>query len=636
MASNQITLGRKIVDGKTADPLNIDVMRMLVSRVLITSSSGGGKSWLLRLMLERLSKIFPMIVFDPEGEFASLREIVDLVLVGADGEVPADPATAGLLCRHLVENRVSAVIDLSELTPTRRREYIANFLNAMLDLPKRLWTPYVVAIDEIHEYAPNSKIKDECKEAIDLLFSKGRKRGFCGIAATQRLANASPNVTAECKTRIIGQISYDVDLERAARFLGWGSEGWPRLRDLSPPGHEGQFFCVGPAMVDRGVVLFRSDKVRTHHPKPGEGSTYVPPQPSAKLAGVLVELKALPAKLEEEKVTIESLTRRNAELETSVRDLNKIVTSRAKPSAPTPAVSPTASAEISAVKRKLAQAKQLLETAMGLVKKQASALSQPVAINVDKVREIVDTAVGSIVKMAQSANASRQADLKKLQTEAEKLAESAARLLLDDATPPASASGAWASSPVSPDLKSSWVDAAFTDGNNKPADSDDETENDEIAEGADASLGKGGRKVLTAIVQFGQIKKSQLFTLTGYKSTSLKNALSLLRQRGYVIGSGDGPYAPTAGGTKAAGNYKPLPTGKALAEYWLKRLGTGEKRALELLLSVYPNWLTPAQLEEKLGYASTSRKNIVTAMNARQLIEKSREKGIRASAALFD
>jgi hypothetical protein len=41
-------------------------------------------------------------VLDSEGEFASLREAVDVLLVGASGELPANPRHAALLARPLM------------------------------------------------------------------------------------------------------------------------------------------------------------------------------------------------------------------------------------------------------------------------------------------------------------------------------------------------------------------------------------------------------------------------------------------------------------------------------------------------------------------------------------------------------
>jgi len=42
-------------------------------------------------------------VLDSEGEFGSLREAVDMLLVGASGELPANLRHAALLARRLIE-----------------------------------------------------------------------------------------------------------------------------------------------------------------------------------------------------------------------------------------------------------------------------------------------------------------------------------------------------------------------------------------------------------------------------------------------------------------------------------------------------------------------------------------------------
>ncbi len=55
----------------------------------------------LRLIADRAGGI-QALVLNSEGEFASLREAVDVLLVGASGELPANPRHAALLARPLM------------------------------------------------------------------------------------------------------------------------------------------------------------------------------------------------------------------------------------------------------------------------------------------------------------------------------------------------------------------------------------------------------------------------------------------------------------------------------------------------------------------------------------------------------
>ena len=90
-------IGQMIGGGR----LELDLPALVDTRLLIQSNSGGGKSWLLRLIAECAG--IQTIVLDNEGEFASLREAGDVLLVGASGELPANPRHATLLARRLLE-----------------------------------------------------------------------------------------------------------------------------------------------------------------------------------------------------------------------------------------------------------------------------------------------------------------------------------------------------------------------------------------------------------------------------------------------------------------------------------------------------------------------------------------------------
>jgi hypothetical protein len=95
--------------------MKLDIDRLIVSRLLVTASPAAAESLAAAEDSRRVSKSTQTIVIDTEGEFATLRELRDMVLAGPQGEVPAEPRSAALLCRRLMELNLSAVIDVSEL-----------------------------------------------------------------------------------------------------------------------------------------------------------------------------------------------------------------------------------------------------------------------------------------------------------------------------------------------------------------------------------------------------------------------------------------------------------------------------------------------------------------------------------------
>src|SRR5258708_4093606 len=80
----------KILLGKHGNkPAYLDVDSLLRTRLLVQGNSGRGKSWLLRRLTEELFGKVQVIIIDPEGEFATLREKFGYVLVGKGGDTPA-------------------------------------------------------------------------------------------------------------------------------------------------------------------------------------------------------------------------------------------------------------------------------------------------------------------------------------------------------------------------------------------------------------------------------------------------------------------------------------------------------------------------------------------------------------------
>ena len=93
LATEQITevenlKSKRIVFGKKIDgtPATLDLETLLETRLLIQANSGGGKSYLIRKILEVTHGRVQQIVLDLEGEFATLREKYDYILAGKEGD----------------------------------------------------------------------------------------------------------------------------------------------------------------------------------------------------------------------------------------------------------------------------------------------------------------------------------------------------------------------------------------------------------------------------------------------------------------------------------------------------------------------------------------------------------------------
>lgn len=336
----------KIVLGVTADgkPFAIDLVLLLETRLLLSANSGGGKSYTLRQLIEQIFGKVQIILVDREGEFKSLRDKYDFLLVGEGGDIPAHIGSARLLAEKLLKSGVSAICDLYETFRTRpidRLAWVREFLMGLVDAPKSLWHDVVVIIDEAHlfapEVAPKGRNMEErdiingCKEAVIALCTVGRKRGQTAVLATQRLAKLDKDASAELLNRMIGMTMEGQDVDRAIDLMSIPRDERASFRKSIRELEPGNLYVVGRA-ISRERILVKISQVQTKHhdPRSRKHVDYSPPTP-AKIRALLSEFEDLPKEIEAKAKTEKDL---RAEVELLKRKLKAVTNQTAIVSLP--------------------------------------------------------------------------------------------------------------------------------------------------------------------------------------------------------------------------------------------------------------------------------------------------------------
>jgi uncharacterized protein len=294
----------------------LDLESLIDTRMLIQANSGGGKSYALRKILEETHGKILSIIFDVEGEFKTLREKYDFLLIGEKdkSDVPVSLQAAPLLPQKILELEIPTIIDISELKMHERILYVKKFLQALMQLPAKYWKPCLVVLDEAHLLCGQQEKQDSFREVIDLM-TRGRKRGFCGILLTQRIAKLHKDAAAEANNVLIGRTGLDIDMKRASEILGFTSkEQLLSLRNLEP----GEFFTYGPAL-SRGVEREFIGEVKTTHPRRGQGLTSGISKPTERVKEILVKLSDLPNETRDEENAIQKLRGKIQELNIELR-----------------------------------------------------------------------------------------------------------------------------------------------------------------------------------------------------------------------------------------------------------------------------------------------------------------------------
>jgi len=265
--------------------VSVDLEELLATRLLVQGNSGSGKSHLLRRLLEGSAPIVQQIVIDPEGDFVSLADAFDHIIVEA--------ADFGLneiaqLAARVREHRASVVLNLEGLEVDDQLRCTGAFLSALFDAPREFWFPVLTVVDEAQLFAPAAagEVAEDARRAslaaMTNLMCRGRKRGLAGVVATQRLAKLAKNVAAEASNFLMGRTFLDIDMARAADLLGMDRRQADTIRDLQ----RGEFLALGPA-ISRRPINVRIGSVLTAGKDAGLKLVPLPGAPIAELRDTL-------------------------------------------------------------------------------------------------------------------------------------------------------------------------------------------------------------------------------------------------------------------------------------------------------------------------------------------------------------
>lgn len=561
------------------DDLQADLSELIDTRLLIQANSGGGKSFCVRRLLEQTHGKVQHLVIDPEGEYASLREKFDYVLAAKDGDTPADPRSASLLAERLLELKASAILDIYELKHHDRIRFVRHFLDTLVNAPKHLWHPVLVVIDEAHVFCPQAGEAESATAVIDIC-TRGRKRGFCAVLATQRIAKLHKDAAAECNNKLIGRSSLDVDMKRAGDELGFTKNSQPLLRFLKP----GEFYAFGPALT-REVVKVHIGDVTTSHPKIGGRRKFKAPPPTRHIKAMLPKLADLPAEVEQRETT-------QRELKTALADTRRKLTEALK-AKPVPAAEvrkvdvPVITdkhmkaldkwiAKMTPLARAMAESTELFANAVTEIKTAVLSVQQPVAINAEKMLKNAEPRERAInTEKTNKSNGSDEARIS----------------------------------------RSSNASAASAFPGRLPA---------------------GEKRVLIAVAQspFGATRE-KLSQLTTFRRSTRDQYINRLAGQGLVFINRNIIKVSDAGLAALGDSYEPLPTGDALRAYWLSKLPDGERTLLEAIAHVHPKSLQKDELEARVSYKRSTRDQYLNRLAARQLISRDDDGGYSAADALF-
>jgi hypothetical protein len=606
-----------IIIGKSGNHnVSIDRKVLMTTRLLITSDSGGGKTWLLKRLIEQAFGQVGIIAIDPEGEFAPLRTKFDFFLVGKGGDTPADVRTAEKVARTLLMGRASAICDIYEMPASERHIWVQRFLDALLDAPKELRHPYFVIVDEAHMFCPeHGKGESVASEAMRGLATRGRKRMLCGIYATQRLATLSKDLSGMCLNRLIGPTFESINQAAAARELGIAKsqqrEFFASVKMLDP----GYFYALGRA-ITKDLKLVHVGPIETPHGQDALKYELKPPPPTEKVREWLAKLGDLPKQAEEE-------ARTAADFKKQIRGLKAQLHAQPAGAREIKIADPKAiDRAVALAARKYAPLKSLVEAAMKVLVKVTAIGFEDTALKPEQISQLLEATAREIAKLAKHNLANRQIEFDRLKSETNRLLASMKKLLENE------------------DLK---VD--LTVSRNEPISvrPPAPTRDQGGTSDGDGEITRKHIDILRALAEFAAIGKDTVPKKwiaaragASHKSSAFDNNVSRLKTLGLIQYPGGGNLKLTSEGTARAPDFPRTLTSDEMLESCLKLLNRKQQLMLRALHEAYPRSIPKPELAERSESSATSSAfdNNISAMRSAGMVDYI-EGGIKAAEWLF-
>ncbi|WP_181686462.1 ATP-binding protein [Halorhabdus salina] len=212
--------------GGTSEPgqsVSLPVVELLTGRGFITGKSGSGKSNSASVVAEKLlDQGFGLLIVDIDGEYYGLKEEYEILHAGGDEEcdIQVTPDHAEKLASLALEQNVPIILDVSSfLDEQKARELLTAVSRQLFAKAKKCKQPFLMLVEEIHEYIPEKGSVDECGKMLIKIGKRGRKHGLGIAGISQRPADVKKDFITQCDWLVWHRLTWNNDTKVVRRIL---------------------------------------------------------------------------------------------------------------------------------------------------------------------------------------------------------------------------------------------------------------------------------------------------------------------------------------------------------------------------------------------------------------------------------
>lgn len=586
---------------------NLDLpVDLVTDKIAFLAKTDGGKTYSAGVLVEEFHGAGAQFVtIDNVGKWWALRLAADgkspgidvVVLGGEHGDLPLKPHVGAMIADLIVDQSISAVIDISEWIDAEQRKFVGDFATRLFQRKKRNISPLHLVLEEAQDFMPQKgfpkgtpdeqRIASRMAHALHRIVKVGRNYGLGVSLLSQRAAAVSKDALTQIDTLCVLRTTSPQD--RAA-IRAWfdhvGSEKAKKVIDELPTLKMGEMYICSPGRDLFKKVKFRKKQTWDSSATPKLGAKCVEPKKLTPLD--LVNLKAaMEVVVEEHKANDPKQLRAElARLRAKVQQLETAAPSKVE-------------------ERTVERIVEVPVLSDGQIASLGAAI--------DRIHEVVGHLGDSISRGTLEAARTRE------------FASLAAdeRPQLQPGAPTSKTNGARQRAPTVPERPFAGRGAAHV----APVDIDGVT------------ISKGPREILKTLASRHPtpLSRAQLSTLTGYSTRSISTYLGALRPTGTIDANRDGVNI-TEGGLVFLGDDLPpaVRTTAEMVTLWKPKVGKGPALILDLLVTAYVegNGISRAALGKTTGYSERSISTYLGKLRTNGLVTTGRG-DVWASDTLF-
>jgi hypothetical protein len=183
-------------------------MQVVTESIAILGRRGAGKSNVAVVLAEEMFDVgVPWIAVDPKGDWWGIRSDRDgtgpglpiPVFGGLHGDVPIEAGAGSLVADLLVDENLTAVLDVSDFSKGERARFLVGFCDQLFRRHRIDPQARHVFMEEAHEFIPQQMGREDgkLKEAASKIVLQGRSFGLGSSVCSQRSARIHKDVLTQ-------------------------------------------------------------------------------------------------------------------------------------------------------------------------------------------------------------------------------------------------------------------------------------------------------------------------------------------------------------------------------------------------------------------------------------------------------